>query len=402
MLVGGAVDAQINPYNDVGTQKELVADSVIPEAKKTRILADTTKPKVTMEKFGGEIALGVSYEKIKAQGNRPLFSKNMEWKQGNETMEMVPMDATTTMEDGGMEINIHLSAKPTSNVFSFTLDNWQNLDFFYQPELSPEEVAEGVSRPENIVGSYAVYYKDHANHIIGQTNYATGKAYHIFRPKVTDADGNEVWAEMHYESGTLTVTVPQWFLDTATYPVIVDPTFGYTSLGGTATSNGNTVDLNRLVSAVSSESGVITAFSYGASISSGSDVFRVGIYASTTGALLSPQSDEGTINSVTSQFWTVPVTGTLSINAFEYIIASYTNDDSDAGDIVSSYFDTGTAKLSGTAVLTGLTYPTWGDPLGTKTGTASRIYSIYATYTASAASTGATIYGATLQGATIY
>lgn len=394
MLVGGAVDAQINPYNDVGTQKELVADSVIPEAKKTRILADTTKPKVTMEKFGGEIALGVSYEKIKAQGNRPLFSKNMEWKQGNETMEMVPMDATTTMEDGGMEINIHLSEKPTSNVFSFTLDNWQNLDFFYQPELSPEEIAEGVSRPENIVGSYAVYYKGHANHIIGQTNYATGKAYHIFRPKVTDADGNEVWAEMHYESGTLTVTVPQWFLDTATYPVIVDPTFGYTSIGGTLGSNGNTT-VKTHGDTYLGVSGTGVSMSIYAEKASANTNYQMAVYdsASPSNLIANAKTSSVLVNS-TAQWWTAsfPVAPTFT-GAQYYLVLQ-----PDGNNTSSTYHDVTGANFKNVTN----TFGSWPATITWSTQATQRKLSIYVTYSASDSSTGATIYGATLQGATIY
>jgi hypothetical protein len=111
-----------------------------------------------------------------------------------------------------------------------------------QPELTPEEIAEGTDRPENVVGSYAVYHKTKRDHVIGQTNYATGKAFHIYRPKVWDADGNEIWAELSYADGTLSVTVPQSFLDSAVYPVRVDPTFGYTSLGATGNNIGTNVN----------------------------------------------------------------------------------------------------------------------------------------------------------------
>jgi hypothetical protein len=73
------------------------------------------------------------------------------------------------------EIEIVLDEKPATN--AFRIEGAEDLDFFYQPELTPEENAEGAFRPENVVGSYAVYHKTKANHRVGDINYATEKAY---------------------------------------------------------------------------------------------------------------------------------------------------------------------------------------------------------------------------------
>ena len=398
MLMGGGavVDAQINPYTDVGTQKEIVAESVIPSAKATRILADTTKPKVTLEKFGGEIALGVSYDKIKAQGSRPLFSKNMEWEQGDEMMEMVPIDATTTMEDGGMEINIHLAAKPASNVFTFQLENWQNLDFFYQPELTPEEIAEGAYRPENVIGSYAVYYKDHANHVLGQTNYATGKAYHIFRPKVYDDNGAEVWAQMSYAGGMLSVTVPQEFLDTANYPVVVDPTFGYTSNGASSSGNNNFLSGTQFALP---DNGTITKFSAEVHVQSvnadGLTQARAGIYLSSSNARIASTSEVSTI-STTDAFSDFTPDAGISLTADTYWLLILGSSDIDQ---IGFGYDTDASVVGSRVAATYPNFPTTYSPSADN----DRKYSIYATYTATpATSASTTINGATLQGATIY
>ena len=85
------------------------------------------------------------------------------------------------MEDGGFEIEVYFPERPASNVFRFAIEGAEELDFFYQPELTPEELAQDAVRPENVVGSYAVYHKTEANHRVGDTNYATGKAFHIYR-----------------------------------------------------------------------------------------------------------------------------------------------------------------------------------------------------------------------------
>lgn len=148
------------------------------------------------------------------------------------------LDPSELGEDGGLEIELLLKEKPDTNKFDFTIQT-KELDFFYQPALTQEEIDEGGSRPENVSGSYAVYHqtKGGMNRSDGM-EYKAGKAFHIYRPKVTDANGQETWGELSIDeqAGLLSVTIDQAWLDTAVYPVLVDPTFGYTSIGGTKTS----------------------------------------------------------------------------------------------------------------------------------------------------------------------
>ena len=64
-----------------------------------------------------------------------------------------------------------------------------------------------------------------------------GKSYHIFRPKIIDADKNWTWGALNIDiqAGMLTITIDQDFLNNAVYPVIVDPTFGNTDYGANST-----------------------------------------------------------------------------------------------------------------------------------------------------------------------
>jgi hypothetical protein len=98
-------------------------------------------------------------------------------------MHAYPLPAKEDMEDGGSEIEIYLAERPPTNGFRFAIEGAEDLDFFYQREFSAEEIAEGAVWPENVIGSYVVYHKTKANHRVGDTNYATGKAYHIYRSK---------------------------------------------------------------------------------------------------------------------------------------------------------------------------------------------------------------------------
>jgi len=139
-------------------------------------------------------------------------------------------------EDGeNFEFEVILKEKPKTNVVKMSIQT-KGLKFYYQPELTEEE-KKTCTRPENVVGSYAVYHESKQGdyHLMGKKNYRAGKAFHIYRPKIVDKTGNWTWGELNIneKKGILTVEIPQEFLDNAVYPVIVDPTFGYTSKGST-------------------------------------------------------------------------------------------------------------------------------------------------------------------------
>ena len=230
--VGGTaiVDNQINPYTDKIDRVEMIQVQDIQDAGEAKVELKKDKPEFRLKKWNGEVDLGLTYNAIKSEGARPLLSKKMEYKDTNQELHAYPLD------DGNFEFEVILNEKPKTNIITFTLDNYEDLDFFYQPALTQKEKDEGSERPENVVGSYAVYHKTKANHIVGKTNYATGKFGHIYRPLINDSDGKEVWGDLHIENGILSVTIPQEFLDNAVYPVIVDPTFGHLERGGSASS----------------------------------------------------------------------------------------------------------------------------------------------------------------------
>lgn len=156
--------------------------------------------------------------------------------------ELAPQ-AQAGLEEGGYEFEITLKEKPVSNVINFSIRT-KGVKFLYQPELTQEEKDAGFERPDEIVGSYAIYYDNDFVNIIGGREYKCGKVGHINRPKIIDSLGVEEWGELNIDpvAETLTVTIPQDFLDGATYPInhAAGLTFGYTSIGsssGGAASN---------------------------------------------------------------------------------------------------------------------------------------------------------------------
>ena len=129
-----------------------------------------------------------------------------------------------------LEFEIVFKQKPLMNVLSFRIKA-EGLRFSYQPFLTEQDKSEGVERPPNVEGSYAVYHVTKKNN-----QYMTGKAFHIYRPIAEDAVGNKAWCAIHIDGyidpKNLTITVPQQFLNEATYPVTIDPDFGDNSIGG--------------------------------------------------------------------------------------------------------------------------------------------------------------------------
>ena len=144
---------------------------------------------------------------------------------------------TEQVSTDSMKIDIILNERPETNRFCYTIDGWEEYDFFYQPPLTQEEIAEGAYRPEEIVGSYAVYHKTLKNHKLGETNYETGKVAHIPYPyvwSVNDETTKHRAEAFSIDKGQMCVTVAEKDLDAMEYPIRVDPTFGYTSVGASA------------------------------------------------------------------------------------------------------------------------------------------------------------------------
>lgn len=169
-------------------------------------------------------------------------------------MYLLPNDAES---GGGLEYEIVLDRQPTNSTIVLNLAS-DNLSFAYQPPMTEDYDTfvnmygiEGLTvtdttvtqngevmayRPENVVGSYALFNTE--------TREKFGQ---IYRPQLVDAKGDRAWAEQSITGDKLYIAMPQGFLDNASYPVIVDPSFGM-NVGGTtyATVNANTITTSGL------------------------------------------------------------------------------------------------------------------------------------------------------------
>jgi hypothetical protein len=128
------------------------------------------------------------------------------------------------------EYDVVLLREPETNVVSIDLTVPDGLEFFRQPS---EDAARrhGLRCAPEVLDSYAVYWKERNG------RYKTGKFCHIYRPRIRDARGREVWGKLEINGRSMSVTIPDDWLADAAYPVVVDPVIGTQTRGAL-----NTID----------------------------------------------------------------------------------------------------------------------------------------------------------------
>jgi hypothetical protein len=271
----------------------------------------------------------------------------------------------------GFEFEVILNEKPTSNIYPMSIKT-KGLDFWRQEGPSYEEKAtQFASCDPDVVGSYAVYHAEGKK----DNEYQTGKAFHIYRPIANDANGWHVFCEIDIDEQNelLNITIPQDFLDNAVYPIVIDPTFGYTSAGATQATFSSRIYANQYTPPVVMN---ITSISAYLNLTGGSSAIGLfGIYRNSSNALLA--SGTGSLAS-TTQWHTVNVTYNAEnetdvlLAASGYALLGY-------GGAIYIYYDTNAAYSyrEKSYTYTG----TLPDPITWDTSTTGRAYSIYATYT---------------------
>lgn len=150
------------------------------------------------------------------------------------------IESTFTLSETSLKIERVFSTKPTTAP-KYKLAFSQGVQFFYQGELTPEEIADGCSRPDNVVGSYAVYCdkQGHFKNPDGSTkvNYGCGKIGHLYAPYWTDSSGKKIKGTQEIQGNILTFALPphEW-IDSAVLPITLDPDVGYAEIGGSTYS----------------------------------------------------------------------------------------------------------------------------------------------------------------------
>ena len=416
LSVGIAYAAQVNPpIPDITLERMQIAYDNAPQIKaKYKMeqasfiqeaidenaiqieIGDKTKDKFSEElnikKWDNEVSLKIKH-KTNEKKNLELDGDKIKMKGDKTEMHFYEVE-------NGYEYEIILLEKPDNNLIEFDIEI-KGLNFYYQPALNLEDnpeadyctdttcfkeidgqMATTTHRPENVVGSYAVYHESKAGdyHKMDGKNYMAGKAFHIYRPKITDAEGNWTWEEMNIdiETGILTITIPQEFLDNAVYPVSSKGlTFGYDpeSHGQSSTgfiANAILTDfINRLGGSGTGNS--MSAYCFTA----GPGMFQLGLYRNSDDVLIGNTDD---ITEYTTGWQTGVFVSEPELSAINYNLAFMHNNVSTS--YFKIYYDTGGNTSS---QIEYSTYGTWTNPVTWGGSGYGYIFSIYCTYTAGGA-----------------
>lgn len=326
-------------------------------------------PQAKIMRWDNEVNFSLRYKDGEGEKSESVESKDdtFIWSKGQKEVHIY--EKPEIAEDGGLEIEVVLKEKPISNVVEFSIQT-KGLDFFYQPELTKEEVEQGSDRPEDVVGSYAVYYKNSPANVVGGKEYKVGKLCHIYRPEVIDAKGNKVWGELNVntDKGLLTVTIDEKWLEKAVYPVIVDPTFGYTSVGASNTFMTANYILANIYSGAAGTGSSMSVYAKQEGVSGKMALYLVGdktLVAETSSFTFSTNASWNTSN-----FTTTP-----TLTSSDYYLCRWGN------STYTAYYDTASIPLYYLSRTFSLGYPATISFTGNYN---SNRVSIYATYTASA------------------
>lgn len=282
----------------------------------------------------------------------------------------------------GIQMNLTLNAKPATNSFAFNFQS-SNLSFYYQPPLNEElnlsqydfvnathafKLGRLIAyRPENVVGSYAVY----CNRI--DNEYTTGKVFHISRILLVDSLKRTSYANMNLTNGVFRITANQTWLDTASYPVIIDPSFGNTNAGASSNTELNYIfGVNRTLT----ETATITSITASCSQYGGVSGFIRGAIYNGSYSLVGSGSSFGVLPA--SQSWiSMDISGTLVAGI--YFLCTNTNT---TGTNTVRYYDSATAQSDLKSSLFS-SFPV--SSFVGEGGWANKLYSLYVNYTTTAA-----------------
>ena len=365
--------------------------------------ADEFVPNMEISRWDGEVKMKLKPRLDEKSKIKTLDFENEKIKYKEDKMEyhLYEIENTKTNELF-YEFEVILLEKPDSNVITFDIET-EGLDFSYQSALDEKyPLSENCSptecdtdedgkldkfRPENVVGSYAVYHSTKSNNIIGQKSYFTGKAFHIYRPQMEDANGWKVWGELNIDvmQGIQTVTIPQDFLDDAIYPVrhATGEELGYYNGGNPGGSNDNAVyNIYAYFSKENpGESGTVDSLHvYSKEANAGNGNVKGGLWQVTDLALVDNSiSPIFVVDSATPQWWNVDYVSKPSITSQDYYVGFM----AEGWQLMYKYYDD---EASTGGYDNGSTYASPNN-LSTPLNNTRLKISVYATYTAGGGAT---------------
>lgn len=305
----------------------------------------------------------------------------------------------------GFEFEVDLIAKPASNEIKLTTNVPKNVVAYVQADIPlVDQAKNGDKRKPHVANSLAVYHAKKQDN-----NYQTGKVTHIYRPMAWDSSGYKVFCDFKdirsYKDGAeydissgLTIVVPQDFLNNAQYPITIDPTFGYTTAGGsfaalTQTGAGiiNILATRQTSGATLNQFGVSMSF-YFSGINSGppgpssGGTQEAALYGS-DGSFTYIAQTNNTTATVAAAWGTVNFSNGLQPleASTDYLLAVQSSVPSigNAYDPIYLYYDSTVGKTSykqDTPSSPGYVQDSWPATLASASTQSSRQYSVYVTY----------------------
>ena len=365
--------------------------------------SDSFEPSLTLRKWDDEVNFKVKYKHGEKEKDQKVDIENKKIKWIGEKTEVHYYDIKKgellhdkVLESDVFEVEVILLEKPATNLVEFDIET-KGLAFYYQPELTQEEKDEGASRPENVIGSYAVYHESKQGDYskMGLKNYRAGKAFHIYRPKIIDSAGTEVWGELNITDNLLTVEIPQEFLDNAVYPIrhAAGLTFGYTTL---ASTNGaisfNTESLRKgNIISYSGGAGTLDKITLALKTDTGSDTIDISAFLNIedgggSGSHSEVTKIEELEKSITTSYvWYDFTANNENIANNDYLLNAVGNNLSANYNLRFPHDTVGSDNYYSESVVDGYATLSNEDPWTYAASGSGRRYSIYCTYTSSGA-----------------
>jgi hypothetical protein len=204
-------------------------------------------PKMKFKKWDGtaDFSIELVVDGVKGTDIYDDITKKTKWKNTTTEIEFYPI-----ADGSGYEFDIILKNKSKSRILTLLIIS-NGLKFYKQPPMTEEIGIDGVVtanetegfnaqgqrikyRPEQYVNSYAIYKTGEIINIRGGIEYKSAKVGHILRIKAIDDDGVSTWCPMEIIDNIMTITVPEDFWNSAKFPLHIDPSFGYTTIGASS------------------------------------------------------------------------------------------------------------------------------------------------------------------------
>jgi hypothetical protein len=232
--------------------------------------------------------------------------------------------------------------------------------------------------PENVEDSYAVYGSQNGRVLRSdgteRVNYETGKFCHLYRSKLIDSRGNWTWIDQTAPlSGPnrLRLFLPAAWLADATFPVTLDPTFGYTSQGSLGIARSYLHAYGQFTPA---SNGSATAMSIYNGTGYTPDT-TLGIYSDSAGSPSSLLKDTAGFTQAQSQWNSANLDSALAVTAgTNYWLAAQWG-------YANVYVDSASGKCKLNTGAYSYSSGSLPSSFGSVTNTQDYIGSIYATYT---------------------